>query len=88
MSESSDIRAILEALMRPQARSHCVAGWQPSLNDARFYDRHFGIPALCYGPVGERVHGFDERVNLASLRETTKTLAYFVAQWCGVQRSN
>jgi acetylornithine deacetylase len=83
MTNASEIRAVLE-------RAHAASTQKPlgrrlatSLNDARFYDRHFGIPAFCYGPVGERIHGFNERVNLQSLRETTKALAFFVAEWCG-----
>ncbi len=74
------------------ARAHAASTGKPlgrrlatSLNDARFYDRHYGIPAFCYGPVGADVHGFNERVDLASLRETTKALAFFVADWCGVE---
>ena len=55
------------------------------LNDARFYDRCFGIPAFCYGPLAEQVHGFNERVELQSIRDTTKTIAAFIADWCGVE---
>jgi len=31
------------------------------------------------------LHGADERVNLDSMRQVTKTLALFIAQWCGVE---
>jgi len=33
----------------------------------------------------ENAHGFDERVELDSLKKTTKTLALFVAGWCGIE---
>jgi acetylornithine deacetylase len=73
-------------------RAHAASTGKPlgrrlstALNDARFYDRHYGIPAFCYGPAGADVHGFNERVDLASLRDTTKALAFFVADWCGVE---
>ena len=53
------------------------------LNDARFYALHYGIPAFCYGPRAEGVHGFDERVDLRSVRDTTVVIAGFIAAWCG-----
>jgi len=54
-----------------------------ALNDARFYSLYYGIPAFCYGPKAERVHGFNERVNIQSIRDTTVAIACFVAEWCG-----
>nr|WP_162501464.1 ArgE/DapE family deacylase [Methylobacterium crusticola] len=54
------------------------------LTDARFYGLDHGIPAFCFGARMERAHAFDERVELDSLRRLTKTLALFVAGWCGV----
>ncbi len=57
-----------------------------ALTDTRFYGRH-GIPALCWGPRAEAIHGFDERVDLASLRACTEVIALFVARWCGVEEA-
>jgi acetylornithine deacetylase len=57
-----------------------------ALTDTRFYGLYYGIPAFCFGPRAEAIHGFDERVDLASVRETTKVLAAFVARWCGLNR--
>jgi acetylornithine deacetylase len=57
-----------------------------AVNDGRFY-RHAGMPALVYGPMGEGSHGFDERVNLASVKATTLAIALFVAEWCGVRQA-
>jgi acetylornithine deacetylase len=54
------------------------------LNDARFYSLYYDIPAFCYGPKAEKIHGFNERVSLESIRETTKAIALFVAEWCGI----
>jgi acetylornithine deacetylase len=31
------------------------------------------------------MHGFNERVELDSLKEATKTLALFIAGWCGLE---
>ena len=85
MRDDPAIRHVLEDAHRAVTGEPLKRRLATSLNDARFYDRHFGIPAFCYGPVGERIHGFNERLNLESLRETTKTIANFVAQWCGIE---
>jgi acetylornithine deacetylase len=56
-----------------------------ALTDTRFYGLDYGIPALCFGAKAENVHGFNERVELESLKKVTKTLALFIAGWCGVE---
>lgn len=55
--------------------------------DARFYGLYGNAPVLVYGPLAERIHGFDERVNIPSLRRMTQTLALFVADWCGIREA-
>lgn len=50
--------------------------------DARHFVRH-GIPAICFGPRAEEIHGIDERVSLSSLAEVARVLASFVPMWCG-----
>ena len=57
-----------------------------ALTDTRFYGLYYGIPAFCFGPRAENIHGFDERVHLDSLREVTEILAVFIARWCGLNR--
>lgn len=52
--------------------------------DARFFGLYQGTPGLVYGPVCERPHGIDERVDLDSVRDATKTMALFMARWCGL----
>ncbi|MCC9623095.1 ArgE/DapE family deacylase [Thalassospira sp. MA62] len=54
--------------------------------DARFFQIYGDIPATCYGPRAERLHGIDERVSIASMMEVTEVLALFIADWCGVQK--
>ena len=54
--------------------------------DARFFQIYGNIPATCYGPKAERIHGIDERVSIASMMEVTEVLALFIADWCGVQK--
>lgn len=53
--------------------------------DARFFGLYGDMPALVYGPTAERIHGFNERVDLASLRNVTKVMTLFIADWCGLQ---
>jgi acetylornithine deacetylase len=54
--------------------------------DVRFFHLYGHIPCTCYGPAGERIHGIDEWVSLASLHQVTAVLALFIARWCGVNR--
>jgi len=54
--------------------------------DARFFGLYAGFPALVYGPNTQAIHGFDERVDLESLRRITQAMALFVADWCGLQK--
>ncbi|WP_458756162.1 ArgE/DapE family deacylase [Afipia sp. TerB] len=56
-----------------------------ALTDTRFYGLNENIPSLCFGANAERMHGFNERVEIESLRKTTKAIALFVAGWCGVE---
>jgi acetylornithine deacetylase len=53
--------------------------------DARFFGLYAGIPALVYGPNADSIHGFDEKVELESVRRVTQAMALFVADWCGVE---
>lgn len=55
-----------------------------ALTDTRFYGLYHGIPSLCWGPSARSIHGFDEAVDLGSLRDCTKVIALFIARWCGL----
>lgn len=48
------------------------------------YAGHYGIPAVCIGPIAENIHGVDERVNIPSVIATAKLIAASVLAWCGV----
>ena len=52
--------------------------------DPRIFDIYGKIPALVYGPLAEDIHGFNERVELDSVRRVTQTIALFFAEWCGI----
>jgi len=53
--------------------------------DARFFGLYADTPALVYGPRAEAIHGFNERVELESIRRITGATALFIADWCGVE---
>ncbi len=53
--------------------------------DARFFGLYADTPALVYGPRAEAIHGFNERVDLESMRRITKATALFIADWCGTE---
>ncbi|MGK7652045.1 ArgE/DapE family deacylase [Roseovarius sp. B08] len=55
--------------------------------DARFFGLYADTPALVYGPRAEAIHGFNERVDLESLRRVTQTTALFIADWCGTEEA-
>jgi acetylornithine deacetylase len=57
-----------------------------ALTDTRFYGLNYSIPSLCFGASGAAMHGFNEYVDLESLRKSTKATALFIAEWCGVER--
>ena len=57
----------------------------PSYLDTRVYALYDRVPALCYGPVSQNIHGFDERVSLASVQRITTAMALFIAEWCGTE---
>jgi len=58
----------------------------PAVTDCRFYGRYYGIPSLSYGPASTDGHGFDEWVDLESLKRTTIVIARFIGEWCGLRR--
>ena len=53
--------------------------------DGRVFVLYGDCPCMVFGPVSESIHGFDERASLDSIRKVTKTIALFVADWCGVE---
>jgi acetylornithine deacetylase len=55
------------------------------VTDCRFYGRYYDIPSLAYGPSATDGHGFDEFVELDSLKQATIVIARFIAEWCGLR---
>lgn len=56
----------------------------PGYLDGRVFVNYGYTPTLVYGPITESIHGFDERVDIESIRRCTKSIALFTAEWCGV----
>ncbi|BAB04778.1 ArgE/DapE family deacylase [Halalkalibacterium halodurans] len=82
-----------EPLVQALARTHkLVHGTKmkttaiTATTDIRTFINDFNIPATCYGPVGDGMHGIDEWVDLTSVKDVTKTYAAFMMNWCGVRK--
>jgi acetylornithine deacetylase len=78
--------AIVEAAAAAQAAVDGIAPartFSTATTDARAFVAS-GIPAVCFGPRAERIHGVDERVSLSSTVATAQALALLVRDWCGV----
>ena len=85
LQPGSEAEAVLAAAHDAVFGEAMPARVSTAVNDTRYYGLDFGIPALCYGPRGEGIHGFDERADIDSLKATTLAIAAFVADWCGVR---
>lgn len=85
LDEGSEAEAILGNAHRQATGEPLGTLVTPAYLDTRVYALYDEIPALCYGPTGENIHGLDERVSLASLKRITTAIALFIAEWCGVE---
>ncbi len=84
LEEGSDAEATLRSVHRDVFDAELESFTTPGYLDGRVFVQYAGIPTLVYGPVSEAIHGNDERVELESVRRITKSIALFVAEWCGV----
>lgn len=82
-----------QPLVRLLAESHArVAGKRPELfassatTDVRSFQLYGSIPATCYGPEAQNIHGIDESVSIESMQRVSAVLAVFIAKWCGVEK--
>lgn len=78
-------QAALAGAHRSAAQSELERLSVTATTDARFFGLYADTPALVYGPVAERIHGLDERVDLDSVKQVTGAIALFVADWCGLE---
>lgn len=86
LEAGSEAEAVMARAHRSATGTDLTSVMMPCYLDARVHALYDRVPALCYGPIGENIHGFDERVSLASLKRTTVAMATFIAGWCGTQR--
>ncbi len=84
LQEGSEAEAVLAAAHQQVFGAAMEERRTTAVNDTRYYGLYYGMPGLCYGPKGEGAHAFDERTNLDHLRQTTKSMAAFIADWCGL----
>jgi acetylornithine deacetylase len=80
-----DAQSVLEQAHRTAFGAALERSVLTGTTDARFFGLYAGIPGLVYGPLSEDIHGFDERVDLDSVRRVTQSIALFIADWCGVE---
>lgn len=85
LEPGSEAEAVLGRAHQASTGKALKSFMTPGYLDTRVYALYDKIPALCYGPISENIHAFDERVSLASLKRITGTMALFVAEWCGVE---
>jgi len=55
--------------------------------DARAFNLYGSIPATCYGPEAQNIHGIDESVSIESTLRVAQVLALFMARWCGLEKT-
>ncbi len=85
LAAGSDAEATLGRAHRSATGTELRSAVALAYLDTRVYALYDQVPALCYGPMSENIHGFDERVSLSSLKRTTLATTLFVAEWCGVE---
>jgi acetylornithine deacetylase len=80
------VRAVLDAAHRNVFGKPLQDETSTATADNRFFGLYAGIPALVYGPKSKDIHGFDECVELESIRRITQSTALFLADWCGLEK--
>ncbi len=82
--ESPYVRSFLESGTQVLGYPMEIVG-RASGNDARFTQFFDKMSGICFGPLGENIHGLDEYVTLDSLVKTAQILALHVVDWCGLE---
>ena len=85
LDEGTEAEAVLARAHEGATGARLASAVTPAYLDARVFALYGGMPCLVYGPKAENIHGFDERVSLASLKRITGAIALFVAEWCGLE---
>ncbi|KAF9740488.1 hypothetical protein PMIN03_006606 [Paraphaeosphaeria minitans] len=85
LEPGSHAEEVLSAAHKQATGSDLGSMTMPAYLDTRIFSLFQKIPALCYGPIGESLHGFDERVSVSSIQRVTTAIALFIAEWCGLE---
>ena len=85
LAPGSDAEAVLARAHESATGRKLESFMTPAYLDTRVYALYDRVPALCYGPISQNIHGFDERVSVASLQRITGAIALFIAEWCGLE---
>ncbi|MBM6590265.1 ArgE/DapE family deacylase [Brevibacterium sp. RIT 803] len=85
LEPGSDAEELLERTHRETFDAELTSFTTPGYLDGRVFVNYGQMPTLVYGPVSENIHGFDERVSIESVRKCTKSMALFIAEWCGIK---
>lgn len=85
LEPGSEAEEVLKKVHQQVTGNELESITMPAYLDTRIFALEQKIPALCYGPVGECLHGFDERVSISSIQRVTTTTALFIAEWCGLE---
>jgi len=84
LEPGSEAEAVLERIHAQVFGTELDSFTTPGYLDGRVFTLYADTPTLVYGPVSESIHGFDERVSVESIRRITKSIALFIAEWCGI----
>ncbi|WP_231446531.1 ArgE/DapE family deacylase [Brevibacterium zhoupengii] len=84
LEPGSDAEELLERTHQQAFGAELTSFTTPGYLDGRVFINYGQMPTLVYGPVSESIHGFDERVSIESVRRCTKSMALFIAEWCGI----
>ncbi|MCL4714746.1 MAG: ArgE/DapE family deacylase [Hyphomonadaceae bacterium] len=84
LAPGGDAEAALGAAHKRVCGEPLKACASTASTDSRILGVFGSIPSLVYGPACTGAHGIDEYVDIESVRRVTKTIALFIADWCGV----
>jgi acetylornithine deacetylase len=85
LEPGSGAEAVLAEAHRAATGRELESFTSPAYLDTRVHALYDRVAALCYGPISRNIHGFDECVSLASVKRITTAIAFFVAEWCGLE---
>lgn len=88
LEPGSEAESLLEATHRQVYGQDLESFTTPGYLDGRVFTLYADTPTLVYGPISEAIHGFDERVSIESIRKITKSIALFIANWCGIDEAD